>query len=91
MAKLCVVSENKAKFKVFKVDRDYKADLLVFVVDRAFDTKGDALWYMQDKESGATSTITWVDRDYKADIKVFFFFCDYKAKWNKPHKYQNML
>ena len=37
MAKLCVVSENKAKFKVFKVDRDYK------------------------------------------------------AKWNKPHKYQNML
>ena len=25
MAKLCVVSENKAKFKVFKVDRDYKA------------------------------------------------------------------
>lgn len=48
MAKLCVVSENKAKFNVFKVDRDYKA-------------KGDALWYMQDKESGATSTIAWVD------------------------------
>ncbi len=63
MAKLCVVSENKAKFKVFKVDRDYKA----------------------------TSTITWVDRDYKADIKVFFVDRDYKAKWNKPHKYQNML
>ena len=50
MAKLCVVSENKAKFKVFKVDRDYKADIKVFFVDR-----------------------------------------DYKAKWNKPHKYQNML
>lgn len=47
MAKLCVVSENKAKFKVFKVDRDYKADLLVFVVDRDYKAKGDVLWYMQ--------------------------------------------
>lgn len=53
MAKLCVVSENKAKFKVFKVDRDYKVDLLVFVVDRDYKAKGDVLWYM-------------VDRDYKA-------------------------
>lgn len=53
MAKLCVVSENKAKFKVFKVDRDYKADLLVFIVDRDYKANGDALWYM-------------VDRDYKA-------------------------
>ncbi|EPH09049.1 hypothetical protein HMPREF9309_00568 [Campylobacter ureolyticus ACS-301-V-Sch3b] len=91
MAKLCVVSENKAKFKVFKVDRDYKADLLVFVVDRDYKAKGDALWYMQDKESGATSTIAWVSSENKADIKVFFVDRDYKAKWNKPHKYQNML
>ncbi|MCI6641844.1 MULTISPECIES: DUF6150 family protein [Campylobacter] len=42
---LCV-SDSKAKFKVFKVDREFDADLLVFVVDRAFVAKGDALWYM---------------------------------------------
>ena len=46
---------------------------------------------MVDRDYKATSTITWVDRDYKADIKVFFVDRDYKAKWNKPHKYQNML
>ncbi len=46
---------------------------------------------MVDRDYKATSTITWVDRDYKADIKIFFVDRDYKAKWNKPHKYQNML
>lgn len=38
MAKLYLISENKSKFKIFKVDRDYKA-------------KGDALWYMHKTES----------------------------------------
>ena len=78
MAKICVVAENKAKFKVFKVDRDIKA-------------KGDALWYMEDKDNRATSTIAWVNSESKAHFKVFFVDREIKAKWNKPHKYQNML
>ena len=91
MAKICVVAENKAKFKVFKVDRDSKADLCVFVVDRDIKAKGEALWYMEDKDNRATSTIAWVNSESKAHFKVFFVDREIKAKWNKPHKYQNML
>ena len=78
MAKICVVDERKAKFKAFKVDRDTKA-------------KGDALWYMEQKDSKATSTICWVGSENKAQLKVFFVDRENKAKWNKPHNLQNQL
>lgn len=66
MAKICVVAKNKAKVKAFKVDRDSKADLLVFVVDKDYKAKGDVLWYMGEKDNKATSTIAWVSSENKA-------------------------
>lgn len=91
MAKVCVVAENKADVKCFKVTQEFKADLLVYEVDKDFKAKHDGLWYFEDRDSKATSTIAWVSQESKADLKVMFVDKDFKAKWKKPHKLQNRL
>lgn len=63
----------------------------MFVVDKDIKAKGDALWYMEEKDNKATSTTAWVSSENKAQLKVFFVDRENKAKWNKPHNLQNQL
>lgn len=78
MAKISIVKENKAKFKVFITDKDYKA-------------KEDGLWYIEEKEKSGYTKIAYVDKEHKADFTIFFVDKDYKAKWRTASKFKGRL
>ena len=79
------------KFNRAKVDDDYKADILVYVVNDDYKATSDEKWYYVNDDYKATTKIYWVNEDYRADLKVFFVNDDYKAKWNTGHSLQNRL
>ena len=44
---------SRSVVKAYRVDKEHRADISVYLVDREHQAKGDALWFV-------------VDRDYKA-------------------------
>ncbi len=55
--------------KVFLVDKDYKADYKVFLVEHSY----------KEKNAQLLAGGTLVQKDYQADTKVFLVDKDYKA------------
>ena len=61
------------KVKVYIVDRDFKADHKVFLVDRDSQQKNHQLispGLLVDRDFKADKKVFIVDRDFKADIKI---------------------
>jgi hypothetical protein len=66
--------------KVYSVDADYKADLLVYKVKSDYQAgNNDGKWFFTDADYKAKKKIYFVNADYKADLKIFFVDSDYKA------------
>ena len=87
---MCYVTKNP-DVKIYEVDKEMYADLLVYVVDKEMYAKGDALWFITDKEQRGYTKFTYVDKEREADIKVLFVDKQMYAKWKKPNKFVGRL
>ena len=82
-------NESRAQVKVYVVDRDYRADLIVYTTNNASrarkeDNKG--IWFIEHVESRADKKICFVDREYRADLKVYFTNQESRAGWKNKDK-----
>ncbi|NDJ26796.1 hypothetical protein DMB95_01855 [Campylobacter sp. MIT 12-8780] len=91
MAKIFVKNTGTAKIKCCEVTSEHRADILVYVVDKDYKAKNDALWFYTDNENSASSTITWVKNESSAQLKVMFVDKDYKAKWKSSNQFRGRL
>lgn len=84
-------NESRADFKVYVVDRDYRADLIVYTTNTASraqqkDNKG--IWFIEHVESRADKKICFVNNESRADLKIYFTNTESRAGWrNKDKKY----
>lgn len=72
--------------KVFVVDAEYKADLVVYKTDKEYQAKKEenkGVWFITDKQHRADKKVFFVEREYQADLKVFFTDKEYRAGWKK--------
>ena len=75
--------------KVFVVDNEYQADVVVYRTDkeyRAKDTENKGIWFFTDKAYRADKKIFFVDHEYQADLKVYFTDKEYRAGWKNNSK-----
>lgn len=88
--KVCEVDrEYRADVKVYVVDHEYQADLVVYKTDRQYEARKDdngGIWYFTDREYQADKKIYFVDKSYRADLKVYFTDSKYRAGWRRKEK-----
>lgn len=75
--------------KVFVVDAEYKADLVVYRTDKEYRAKKEenkGIWFITDRAYRADMKVFFVDREYQSDLKVFFTDKEYRAGWKKNEK-----
>ena len=75
--------------KIYSVDHEYKADLIVFKTDKEYRAKSSenkGIWYICPREYQADKKVFFVDKEYQADLKVFFTDKEYRAGWKKNDK-----
>ena len=73
--------------KIYSVDSQYKADLLVYKVDSQYKAgDNDGKWFFVDSQYKAEKKIFFVDSQYQADLKIYFVSSQYKAGWEESSK-----
>lgn len=81
--------EYQADVKVFVVYAEYRADLIVYRTDCAYNAKEDenkGIWFFTEKPYQADKKVYFVDHEYQADIRVYFTDRPYRAGWRKKDK-----
>lgn len=91
MAKICITKSSHPDFTVFVTDKEYKADLLVYVVNQDYKAKSDGLWYVVDQDKNGYTKIAYTNNENRADFKIYFVNSEYKAKWQKSNSAQGRL
>lgn len=72
----------KAHLKVYFTDKEYDADILVYVSNYPFRAKGrDEVWHYSEQEYNADTMIYPVEQPYLADLKVCIVDKEYRARW----------
>ena len=80
-------NESRAQVKVFVVDKDYRADLIVFTTNTEHRAKGNrGIWFIEHNESRADRKICFVNNESRADLKVYFTNTESRAGWKNPDK-----
>lgn len=84
-----VYTANSADIRIFVVDKEYRADLVVYRTNKesrakASDNRG--IWFFCDKASRADKKVCFVDKEYRANLKVFFTDKEYRAGWRNQEK-----
>ena len=80
-------SESRADVKVFVVDKDYRADLIVYATNTASRANGNkGIWFIEHTESRANKKICFVNSESRADLKVFFTNTESRAGWRNQDK-----
>lgn len=79
-----------ADLKVCEVNRESRADLVVYVTDKAYKAKAEenkGIWFFTDRAYNADKKVFFVDHEYQADLRVYFTDKPYRAGWrtNKRH------
>ena len=75
--------------KVFSVDREYQADLVVFKTDKRYEAsqkENKGVWFFTNAGYEADKKLFFVDQEYKADLKVYFTDLKYKVGWRHNDK-----
>ena len=68
-------------------DNEYKADLKVYKVSRAYEAKKNSgLWYFTNMPYDSDKKIYFCENEHEADLKVFFVDYKYQAKWKSSEK-----
>lgn len=78
-----------ADVKLYVVDNESAADIVVFRTDKADDSKvgeNNGTWYFCDQPGQADKKVFFVEKPYQADIKVFFTDSKYRAGWKDSSK-----
>lgn len=84
------ISENKitADVTVFVVNRESRADLLVYVTDRSYTSgldNNEGIWYFVERRYQADKTIAY-GSEYNSDLKIMFTDKKYRAGWRNEEK-----
>ena len=88
---LAFSAETLSAQKMFSVDYESRADLLVYKEDYESRADGnDGHWFFVKYESRADKTIYFVDYESRADLKVFFVEYESRAGWRNKSK-QHLL
>ena len=77
----------KAHLNVFFTEKEYDADILVYVSHYPFRAKGrDEVWHYSDHEYTADTMIFPVEKAFMADLKVCIVEKEYQARWIKKRR-----
>ena len=73
--------------KIYVVDSQFKADLLVFKVSSQFSAgDNDGKWFFVNSQFKAKKKIFFVNSQFAADLKIYFVSSQFKAGWKKSSK-----
>ncbi len=77
---------KKAEVKVCPVDKEYRADLIVYVTQYSHRARGNnGIWFFTDREEHADKSISFVN-EWQADVKVFFTDKEHEAGWRNKSR-----
>ena len=73
--------------KIYVVDSQFKADLLVFKVKSQFKAgDNDGKWFFVNSQFKSEKKIFFVNSQFKADLKIYFVSSQFKAGWKESSK-----
>lgn len=78
-----------ADVKLYVVDNEGAADIVVFRTDKSDDSRLDdnnGTWYFCRNSGDARKKVFFVEKPYQADLKVFFTDSKYRAGWKDSSK-----
>lgn len=77
----------KAHLNVYFTDKEWDADILVYVTKYPFRARGrDEIWHYSEREYHADTLVYPVDKPYLADLKVCLVENEYQARWRHKKK-----
>ncbi len=77
----------KAHLNVYFTDKEFDADILVYVSHYAFRAKGrEEVWHYSEQACTADTMIYPVDKPFMADVKVCIVEDEFKARWIKKRR-----
>ncbi len=77
----------KAHLNVYFTDKEYDADILVYVSCYPFRSKGrDEVWHYSEEEYCADTMIYPVEKPYLADLRVCLVDNEYQARWLRKRR-----
>jgi len=72
----------KAHLNVYFTDKEWDADILVYLSKFPFRARGkDEVWHYSDVEGNADTLIFPVEKPFMADIRVCIVENEYQARW----------
>ena len=78
--------QSSNTLNVMRVESEFEADLIVYVVDYPNQATRDGRWYFTEVHSDTTNKIYFVNYSSQAQLKVYFTNNIYKAKWRNLAK-----